>query len=245
MLTWLLTACASDTALPLLPAPAALDSGGGTATQVETTEPLPATTGGCPPGMAAVDRFCIDRWEAHLEGWSPYEVPTAGVAATAAGVVPQGYTSGEVAAAACEAAGKRLCTLTEWLRTCQGPAGTTWPYGDVYVAGACNEGREEHPVLEVFGDAADWSTSQMNDPRLNQLPDSLAPTGAFEACASAEGVFDLHGNLHEWIDDPAGTFKGGFYVDASLNGPGCTYTTSAHSVDYHDYSTGFRCCSTP
>lgn len=85
----------------------------------------------------------------------------------------------------------------------------------------------------------------MNDPRLNQLPDSLAPAGAFADCVTPEGVFDLHGNLHEWVDDPDGTFKGGFYVDASLNGPGCQYTTTAHTTDSHDYSTGFRCCSDP
>ena len=44
------------------------------------------------------------------------------------------------------------------------------------------------------------------------------------------------------IDDPAGTFKGGFYVDTKLNGEGCLYTTTAHDVSYWDYSTGFRCC---
>ena len=199
-------------------------------------------TGPCPPGMAPVEGFCIDRYEAHLEGQSPYEVPAGGVAASAAGEVPQGYISGEVAAAACEAAGKRLCTLDEWLRACQGPGGTTYPYGETYDPAACNEGRATHPVVELFGASADWSTTQMNDPRLNQLADSLDPGGANPGCVSAEGVYDLHGNLHEWIDDPAGTFKGGFYVDASLNGPGCTYTTTAHSLSYHDYSTGFRCC---
>mgnify|MGYP001949009428 CR=1 FL=1 len=58
-------------------------------------------------------------------------------------------------------------------------------------------------------------------------------------------TYDLHGNLHEWIADPAGTFKGGFYVDAVINGSGCAYTTTAHTFDYHDYSTGFRCCADP
>jgi hypothetical protein len=29
------------------------------------------------------------------------------------------------------------------------------------------------------------------------------------------------------------------------NGEGCTYATSAHAFDYHDYSTGFRCCMDP
>ena len=69
-----------------------------------------ATADGCPEGMAALAGFCIDRWEAGIEGWSPYEVPSGGVAVSAAGLVPQGYVDAEVAAAACEAAGKRLCT---------------------------------------------------------------------------------------------------------------------------------------
>ena len=51
------------------------------------------------------------------------------------------------------------------------------------------------------------------------------------------------GNLHEWIDDPAGTFKGGFYVDTVINGEGRLYTTTAHNVYHFDYSTGFRCCA--
>ena len=84
---------------------------------------------------------------------------------------------------------------------------------------------------------------QMNDPQLNRLANSLDPTGANPACVSAEGVYDLHGNLHEWVADPDGTFRGGFYVDAKINGEGCSYRTTAHGRRYHDYSTGFRCCA--
>lgn len=54
---------------------------------------------------------------------------------------------------------------------------------------------------------------------------------------------------HEWISEvtPGGTgvFKGGFFVDAKINGPGCFYATTAHAQIYHDYSTGFRCCANP
>ena len=42
-----------------------------------------------------------------------------------------------------------------------------------------------------------------------------------------------------------GVFKGGYFVDAKINGNGCEYTTTAHSPDYHDYSLGFRCCASP
>jgi len=196
----------------------------------------------CPAGMVHVESFCIDRWEAHLVDHSPFEVPDGGTAATASGVVPQGYISGRVAQEACAAAGKRLCTSEEWLRACQGPTGTTYPYGNTYDPDACNVTRAVHPVIELFGANANWLPAQMNDPRLNQLEDSVDPTGANPACVSADGVFDMHGNLHEWIADPSGTFRGGFYVDAVINGPGCTYRTTAHGIDYHDYSTGFRCC---
>lgn len=197
----------------------------------------------CPTGMAHIEAFCIDRWEAHLQEQSPYEVPSTGVAQTAQGLVPQGYISGVVAEVACKAAGKRLCSSTEWLRTCQGPRGSTFPYGNTYRSEACNEGREQHPVVELFGAATDWSSRQMNDPRINQLPNSLASTGSHPACMSVEGVYDLHGNLHEWVADADGMFRGGFYVDAEINGTGCLYRTTAHTTTYHDYSTGFRCCA--
>ena len=89
----------------------------------------------------------------------------------------------------------------------------------------------------------------MNDPRLNQLEGSLAKTGAHPSCTNDYGVFDMVGNLHEWVDDGAeergahGTFRGGYYMDTSKNGDGCSYATTAHAFDYHDYSTGFRCCA--
>lgn len=206
--------------------------------------PQAPSDGTCPSDMVAIADYCIDRYEAYIVGQDPYEAPVpGGAAANAFGAVPQAYLSGEDAALACSMAGKRLCTSTEWIRACEGASGNTYPYGDTYVDGACNEGRSSHPIVDLFGAGATWTHDQLNDPRLNQLPDSLAPSGAFGACESDDGVFDLHGNLHEWVDDPSGTFRGGFYVDASINGAGCSYRTTRHTFDYADYSTGFRCCA--
>jgi sulfatase modifying factor 1 len=61
-------------------------------------------------------------------------------------------------------------------------------------------------------------------------------------------LYDMSGNVHEWVDHinlpkETGTFKGGFFVDAKINGEGCLYKTIAHSPKYHDYSIGFRCCA--
>ena len=205
--------------------------------------------GPCGPHMVFIDAlggYCIDQYEAGLDGWSPYDVAVSGHSATVApGQVPQGYISGDIAAEACSLAGKRLCQLDEWMRACQGSVGNTYPYGNTEDPAACNTTRSQHPIVELFGGAADWSPTQMNDPGLNQLPDSLDPAGANPGCVSEDGVFDMNGNLHEWIDDPGGVFKGGFYVDSVINGAGCTYTTTAHTTPYHDYSTGFRCCADP
>jgi len=227
------------------------DSGRPTAADTAADTALDtATAGPCPGDMVFIDDvagpYCIDRYEAHLQGHDPYQMVTSSTvapAANAAGAVPQGYISGEHAAQACDAAGKRLCTSDEWLRACEGPTGNVYPYGDTYDADACNDSYSGHPIVDVFGSNASWTHDELNDPQLNQLPDSLAASGDYAECVSDEGVYDMHGNLHEWVDDPSGTFRGGFYVDASINGTGCGYRTTAHSFTYQDYSTGFRCCA--
>lgn len=89
--------------------------------------------------------------------------------------------------------------------------------------------------------------AKLNEPALGQVDGALAKTGEHEACTNAYGVFDIVGNLHEWVATdaslPHGTFAGGYYLDTALNGDGCHYRTVAHAHDYHDYSTGFRCCA--
>jgi hypothetical protein len=216
----------------------------------------PAGLDGCGPGMArsAVGGVCMDRWEAHLvevttDGsttpWSPYFNPgSARVRAVSApGAVAQGYITQVQAAAACVEAGKRLCSRTEWEAVCRGASGWTYPYGAARQDGVCNDARSPHPVVEYFGTSEAWIWSELDHPCINQLHDSLDRTGGHTGCVTPEGFFDLMGNLHEWIDDPAGTFKGGYYVDTVINGDGCLYTTTAHNVSHWDYSTGFRCCA--
>lgn len=212
-----------------------------------------AGAGGCPAGMVAVATFCIDRYEASLvrvsdgTAWSPYVNPGAERvrAASVAGAVPQAYVSGTQAAAACLEAGKRLCTDAEWLRACQGPSGTTYPYGSARVEGACNDRRDANPVVQYFGTSDPWIWAEVDDACIDQLPLTLEPAGARAACVSAEGVHDLVGSLDEWTADPAGTFRGGSYVDSVINGAGCSYVTTAHNSAYWDYLTGFRCCADP
>jgi sulfatase modifying factor 1 len=224
----------------------------------EADRPQPMN-GLCPSDMASIDdKYCIDKYEASLvevmpdgeERAFPYyaRVNQHKVRAVSRkGVFPQGYISGNEAARACKASGKRLCKPQEWKTACKGPEKLQWGYGQKRVPGTCNDhGRS--PIGALFASAAmDGSAFAspkiMNDPQLNQLEGTLAETGSHEGCASGYGVYDMVGNIHEWVDDPAGTFQGGYYLDVEKNGDGCGYRTDAHESWYHDYSTGFRCCS--
>ena len=144
-------------------------------------------------------------------------------AVTGPGRVPQGYVSANQAASACAGAGKRLCSRDEFVAACAGPDNSIYPYGDTYSRGTCNEGRAVHPLQTLLGavtGAAPWNWGNMNNPKINQQPGTLAETGSRPGCVSAYGVFDLVGNLHEWVDDPRGAFAGGYYADAEINGRG-------------------------
>jgi len=207
----------------------------------------------CPDGMVHAGTFCVDAFEASLvrvadgSPWSPYANPggTAVRAVSVAYAVPQGYISGQQAGAACTAAGKRLCTDVEWLAACQGPGQLTYPYGNTREDGRCNDARDRHPAYEYFGTTDPSVFNMLDHPCINQLPAGLGLTGQYAGCESSVGAFDMMGNLHEWTSDPAGTFRGGYYVDTRINGNGCLYRTTAHGASYWDYSTGFRCCADP
>ncbi len=213
----------------------------------------------CPPDMASVDdRFCVDRFEASLvevlsngeeRTLSAYETVEGRVvrAISERGVVPQAHVSGKEAAQACTLSGKRLCKPNEWRQACMGPSQKQWGYGEKRERGRCNDhGRSAMGALYGAGrdgDRAYWNMTRMNNPELNKVPGTLAKTGDHEACTNGYGVYDMVGNLHEWVDDKSGTFQGGYYLDVTQNGDGCGYKTRAHENWYHDYSTGFRCCS--
>lgn len=169
------------------------------------------------------------------------------VAVSAPGVVPQGYMSYHMARAACQNAGKRLCQDEEWELACRGAANTKFPYGDDYVAGKCNVFREFHPADVLHSDAS----SGHRDPRLNLILENgkdpgLRDTGATPTCDSRwprGNVSDMVGNLDEWVADPKGRFRGGFYSRNSR--AGCDAKVTSHPAGYFDYSTGARCCADP
>jgi hypothetical protein len=157
------------------------------------------------------------------------------------GVIPQGYLSALVAEAACAAAGKRLCTLSEWTTACRGEQNRKYPYGSTYADGACNVFRESHPAAVLHGDAS----REHLDPRLGLVEGSQGPllrrTGEVSTCRSewgADAIFDMVGNVDEWVSE--GVFVGGFFSRATREG--CDARVSSHPPQYFDYSLGARCC---
>lgn len=166
------------------------------------------------------------------------------MAVSAPGRVPQGYLSYYSAKRGCERAGKRLCKESEWVVACRGEGNTQFPYGDQYRLEPCNVGRYFHPAAILHG----LSSSGHLDPRLNLLMVAgdepvLRVTGASQGCRSRWGddaVFDMVGNLDEWVDDETGVFRGGFYARRTKGG--CDSQIKNHGPTYFDYSTGARCC---
>ena len=168
---------------------------------------------------------------------------TEPVAIVRFGARPNGYVTGLVAAAACTAAGKRLCSLDEHTTACRGEDDTDFPYGTEYQDGVCNVFREDHPAAWLHHNA---SLGHL-DPRLNRVRAQGRPlfetNGARPSCRSAWGgdaVHDLVGNLDEWVDEGEGAFAGGFYARSTR--AGCDAVITAHPRAYADYSTGVRCC---
>ena len=113
----------------------------------------------------------------------------------------------------CLESGKRLCTKEEWMGACKGMKETSYPYGEKYEKKACpSEGK------------------------------GVYQSGTFPKCENAFGVFDMVGNVWEWVEDKKGDYPlmyGGSYdyrerADCNLSSQG--------SVGSKSDEVGFRCC---
>ncbi|MCB9585343.1 MAG: SUMF1/EgtB/PvdO family nonheme iron enzyme [Polyangiaceae bacterium] len=217
--------------------------------------------------------FCVDRYEANLveadggAALAASQRPARGVryrAVSVGGVKPQAYVNRMEASAACEASGKRLCKAREWYAACAGAGHTKYPYGNKFEKNRCNVDKG-HLLHKLFGNVNYTYDAHYNSPKLNLEPGFLAKTGEYADCKSEVGAQDMMGNLHEWVADDVsaklrqelplekgdqwlgkrgmGVFMGGYFSSHGEHGTGCLYVTATHAPDYHDYSTGFRCCA--
>lgn len=176
-------------------------------------------------GGTTQKHFCIDR----------YEFPNKRNAR------PEIMKSFGEAEAACSAKGKRLCGSSEWTLACEGRERLPYPYGKVRSSKACNIDKP-HPDVNTKA----WANAKTRDAEVARLWQGEA-SGARAACVSPFGVFDMTGNVDEWVVNESGKpfksgLKGGYWGPVRDR---CRPMTTAHGETFRYYQTGFRCCADP
>ncbi len=125
---------------------------------------------------------------------------------------PLANVSWTEAAVICLDAGKRLCTGDEWIAACRGSGDNRYPYGQQFQSESCPVGTRR--VLK---------------------------SGDFSDC-QAGGVFDMTGNLWEWVDNREQRYPlmmgGGFKSGPEAH---CEAASRANPATKAD-DVGFRCC---
>ena len=185
-----------------------------------------APTGRC-MGTPVRKHFCIDR----------YEWPNQ------AGVKPMVYVDWTGAKERCERVGRRLCSESEWTLACEGAERLPYPYGYARNAEACNIDRPY-----ILPDDVKLFNPRTQESELSRL-DQRDPSGARDSCVSPYGVFDMTGNVDEWVVNETGHddekpyvsgLKGGYWGPVRDR---CRPMTTDHNPSYRYYQIGFRCCA--
>lgn len=153
------------------------------------------------------------------------------------------------AQATCESEGKRLCWASEWTAACEGPDYTPFPYGWKRDHDKCNmdnfyiEPRKFTPNGPFYFYAKDRQTRAQELDRLDQS----IPSGSMDSCRSGYGVYDMTGNVDEWVTSDIAPreasrwagLKGGAWGHVRNQ---CRAMTFSHNPGFAYYFVGFRCC---
>ena len=177
-------------------------------------------------GRPSALRFCMDR----------FEYPNL------AGVRPAVMVSFDDAERACRIEGKRVCMADEWAMACEGPQRWPLPYGLERVEGACNVDRPARAP-----DPHAFALPEQVSLEVERL-DQRVPSGSMPACVSAFGIYDLPGNVAEWVDLGASKRRGSSHehgVAGGSSGPShpCRFLGGADRAEARPFETGFRCCA--
>lgn len=200
---------------------------------------------GCPEGFVEVQgvdgAFCISAYEMSMTngqlgkkdqgaGFPDGSTRIEGLV-SAPGLKPT-MSSWYQAYAACKTQGWALCTSEQWEDACDGlpgPGGNTYPSVDgEFVPGRCSIGDHR-----------------------SRLSMPLTLTGEMQDCRTASGIFDMQGNLWEWVDSGTRTSEGLPVVDKRGGGHygAAPVKCSRHADGQHppewDGTIGFRCCLAP
>lgn len=181
-----------------------------------------------PPPDAAVSPTCrqtvrVGAYEIFAYEASRPDATQAGAGAdetdvcSRAGVLPWTLLTHGEATAACASAGFALCTNDQWQTACAGPDMELYPYGGPHADAVCND--------HIAGGNA------------------LEPTGARPGCRTANGIYDLSGNVWE-ITAESDRRGASWRLNASTyqqEYAGCFEHVFINDA-YADDDVGFRCC---
>ncbi len=177
-------------------------------------------------GRRTPTRVCMDQFEApNRRGARP--------------LVMQSLRTAE---AWCGARKKRVCTEEEWELACEGPRGRPWAYGWAAERSTCNSDKPWKVV-----DFARFERSRASAKAESERLWQGAPSGRYAGCMSPFGIYDLNGNVEEWVVSrkgraQPGSLMGGFWAKPWT---GCRGANDEHGPDFEFYETGFRCCADP
>jgi hypothetical protein len=176
-------------------------------------------------GKTMKKHFCIDRYEyPNKVGENPVVMKTW-------------YDAKD----ACASAGKRLCGDSEWTVACEGQERLPYPYGYDRNSEACNI---DKPHPDVNEKALGSNDPKVRDAEAKRLWQGEA-SGSRPSCVSPYGVFDMTGNVDEWVVNESGQpfksgLKGGYWGPVRDR---CRPMTTVHAEGFSFYQIGFRCCS--
>jgi hypothetical protein len=232
----------------------------------------PGLAWSCPAEMAPVGSACVDRYEVSRQDATATSVGTdESVATSRVGVLPwyaNPMTSTALAKfqAACQAAGKRLCSASEWLESCRGPSQTSYFFGNTWDPAVCNSVDTYcQQCCDILG-LTSCSTSE-NCGYLPELSSSpyvsdtcfigadygtstchvcfhVMPTGAFSGCTNDLGLFDVNGNVWEAVPVPVSEDSRGYQIRGGAFNCATPSTrfVCTFNATWSVLNAGFRCC---
>ncbi len=174
-------------------------------------------------------RYCIDRYE-----WPNRK-----------GELPHFLVNWHEATAMCKEVGKRLCTIREFNFACEGEQMLPYTYGYQRDASKCAIDKpyiRRRKSLKRYARCIEDPTCKAEMERLDQRE----PAGARPQCVSPFGVYDLNGNINEWVLRPGKKAPNRSGLKSGWWGPvrgRCRPTVGFHKEDDYGYEVGFRCCA--